>query len=94
MRIIGRSVLQAFCVRCPECRNWISNWVADAERTTWQTPQAIKDRYSTASFLAGNLFIFNVRGNQYRLEVRLAYRTGTVLIVWIGTHAEYSRRHG
>src|ERR1700675_1030655 len=91
MRIIGRSVLQAFCLGHPDCRDWISNWLVDAERTTWQTPQAIKDRYSTASFLVSNLVVFNVRGNSYRLEVRLAYRTCTVLIVWIGTHAEYSR---
>lgn len=35
---------------------------------------------------------FNVKGNAYRLEVVVAYRTGVVQVTWIGTHAEYDRR--
>lgn len=93
MRIIGKGRLQAFTLRYPDCRLWIANWVADVERGAWSTPQAIKDRYSSVSFLPENVIIFNVRGNNYRLEVRIAYQTLTVLVVWIGTHAEYTRRH-
>lgn len=94
MRIIGRSVLHAFCEKYPDSREWIANWIADTERTQWPTPQAIKARYSSVSFLASNVVVFNVRGNNYRLEVQLAYRMGTVLIQWVGTHSEYSRRRG
>ena len=57
------------------------------------TPQDVRNRYSTASFLSGGLVIFNVRGNKYRLEVHVAYRSGVMAIVWIGTHREYDRRN-
>lgn len=33
------------------------------------------------------------KGNEYRLEVVVAYRTGIVTIVWAGTHAEYDERN-
>ena len=93
MRIIGKGRLHSFSAKYPDCRTWVVNWLADAECSSWTTPQSIKERYSTASFLASNVVIFNVRGNNYRLEVCIAYQTLTVLIVWVGTHADYARRH-
>lgn len=37
--------------------------------------------------------IFNVKGNDYRLEVICEYRTGVVVVKWAGTHAEYDERN-
>jgi mRNA interferase HigB len=93
MRIIGKGLLHSFCIKHPDYQIWIGNWLVDTERSKWPAPQAVKDRYSSASFLPGNTVVFNVRGNSCRLEVRIAYQTETVLVVWIGTHAEYTRRH-
>jgi mRNA interferase HigB len=39
------------------------------------------------------LTIFNVRGNNYRLETTVAYKTATVVVLWAGTHAEYDERN-
>jgi HigB_toxin, RelE-like toxic component of a toxin-antitoxin system len=35
--------------------------------------------------------MFNLKGNDYRLVVAVAYRVGTVYVKFIGTHAEYDR---
>ena len=93
MRIAGRNLLDDFCTMHSDARRWIENWLSDVESAGWLRPQDIKDRYSSASFLAGNTVIFNVKGNDYRLEVTCAYRTGVVVVKWIGTHAEYDRRN-
>lgn len=58
----------------------------------WRTPQDVKGMYATASFLAGNVVVFNVKGNRYRMVTLIAYHTGTIIVRWIGTHAEYDRR--
>ncbi|MBZ0226324.1 MAG: type II toxin-antitoxin system HigB family toxin [Comamonas sp.] len=92
MRVIGLGVLGTFCDEHADCRKWISNWIRDAKQSTWVTSQDIKARYPTASFLAANVVIFNVRGNDYRLETQVAYRVGIIAIKWIGTHAEYDKR--
>ena len=68
-------------------------WIVDVQGSTWRTPQDIKARYSTVSFLPDNVVIFNVRGNNYRLAVRIAYGVHVVLIQWIGTHAEYDKKY-
>lgn len=93
MRVLGRKILSALCEKHADCREWISNWLDDAAASNWRTPHEIKRRYATASFLANNIVIFNVRGNHYRIETHVAYQTGVVLVKWGGTHAEYSQRH-
>ena len=93
MKLVGRNKLDAFCVKHADARKWVENWLADVAAAAWSNPQDIKDRYVSASFLAGNLVIFNVRGNDYRLEVTIAYKTAVVVVVWIGTHAEYDARN-
>jgi len=93
MKILGRERLEGFCRRHADARHWIENWLADVESAAWASPQDIRKRYATASFLAGGLVIFNVKGNAYRLEVSVAYRTAAVAVDWVGTHAEYDERN-
>jgi mRNA interferase HigB len=33
--------------------------------------------------------VFNIRGNDYRLIVAVAYKIGVVYVKFIGTHAQY-----
>lgn len=93
MRVVGRGRLDAFCARHPDARTWIETWLHEAETMSWSTPQHLKDRYASASFLRGSVVIFNVRGNAYRLEVQVAFRNGVVRVLWIGTHREYDERN-
>jgi mRNA interferase HigB len=92
MRVIGLGVLSAFCDEHADCRKWISNWTRDVKQSAWATTHDVKSRYPAASFLAENVVIFNVRGNDYRLETQIAFGVGVVAIKWIGTHAEYDKR--
>ena len=92
MRIVGREKLDEFVGDHADARPWMENWIAEVEAARWRTPQDIKARYASASFLADNVLYFNVKGNRYRLEVLVAYNTGTVVVQWVGTHAEYTKR--
>lgn len=92
MRLVGREKLDVFSGAHADARSWIENWIFDTEQASWRTPQDIKGAYASASFLAGNVVIFNVKGNHYRLEVSVGYNTGTVVVRWVGTHAEYTKR--
>ena len=92
MKLVGREILEAFTAKHADARGWIASWVAEVESAHWSTPHNVKARYASASLLAGNGVIFDVKGNTYRLEVRIAYRTSVVMVIWAGTHAEYSKR--
>lgn len=92
MRLVGRDKLDEFSGVHADARPWIANWIADTEAAQWRTPRDIKSSYASASFLADNVVIFNIKGNNYRLEVQVAYKTGVVVVRWAGTHAEYTKR--
>jgi mRNA interferase HigB len=89
MRVIALKHIRDFCVRHPPAAQALRAWTEEARSASWKTPQDIKARYSSASFLGSNRVVFNIKGNDYRLVVAVAYRFEAVYIKFIGTHAQY-----
>ena len=92
MRVIGTDKIDEFCRKHTEACGRVKAWLSEAKNAQWRTPQEIKNRYRSASFLHGNIVIFNIKGNHYRLVVKVAFNTQTVMIKWLGTHAEYDKQ--
>ena len=46
-------------------------------------------RRGRASSLKSRRVVFNVKGNEFRLVVAVAYRIGVVYVKFVGTHAQY-----
>ena len=91
MKLLGRERLEVFTEKYPDARQWVAAWLAEVGTATWKSPQEIKERYGSASFLPGNIVVFNVKGNAYRLAVQVAYNTETVVVKRVGTHSEYMK---
>ncbi|MDD1748741.1 MAG: type II toxin-antitoxin system HigB family toxin [Methanothrix sp.] len=91
MRIISRRILREFWEKHPDAAIPLQSWFHDVERTQWNSSADIKDIYRTASFLAHNRIVFNIKGNRYRLVVIVVYQHGVVYIRFVGTHEEYDR---
>lgn len=92
MVILGRDKLVACGKKHANVKKALDVWFDEVSKANWQTPQDIKNHYSSADFLAGNRVIFNVRGNRYRLIIKVKYQQGIAMIEWIGTHAEYDKQ--
>ncbi len=75
----------------PSAREPPQAWYREVEREDWDTPARVRLRYPTASILAGNRVVFNIKGNDFRLVVRINYPYRIVYIRFIGTHREYDR---
>ncbi|MBU0754903.1 MAG: type II toxin-antitoxin system HigB family toxin [Planctomycetes bacterium] len=91
MRILNRGVLDEALKKYADARGSLRAWLVEAKAAEWRTPNDIKIRYSSVSFVGGQS-IFNIGGNKYRLVVQIAYQSKIVSIKWFGTHADYSRR--
>ena len=91
MHVIAHSSLVAFYQdpRYRDAKQALSAWYDEARKARWKTPAEVKARYGTASFLAGNRVVFNIKGNDYRLIVAIAYSMGYVYIKFVGTHEQY-----
>lgn len=89
MRVISKVSLVEFWLKHPASQSALQTWFEDASHAKWKTPQDIKLRYANASFVAANRVVFNIKGNDYRLVVAVAYRFEALYIKFIGTHDEY-----
>jgi len=91
MRVVGRKTLEDFKQQHADVRSHVDAWICEVQEAEWESPHDIKAQYATASFLADNRVVFNLKGNSYRLDVKVSYATQVVLIMRIGTHAEYDK---
>lgn len=92
MKVLGRDKLVAFSKKHANANKALQAWFDEAERAVWKTSQDIKNRYRSADFLADNRVIFNIKGNHYRLVVKVRYQNGIAVIEWVGTHSEYDKQ--
>lgn len=93
MRIVGKKRIDKFIKSHANSRSSLRGWMAIAESVQWQTPQDIKNEFASASFLSNNRVIFNIGGNKFRLIVIAIYVQKTLIVTWVGTHAEYDKRN-
>lgn len=61
------------------------------EKSKWESINQLKSEFPSASILPGNRIVFNIKGNKYRLIVKLNLDIGICWIRFIGTNAEYDK---
>ena len=91
MKLIGKAVLDDFKNKYAEVHSQVNSWQAEIQTAEWSRSIDVKQRYSSASFLKDNQVVLNIKGNKYRLLVKVDYQNKIVLVKKAGTHAEYMR---
>jgi len=89
MKIVAIKVLRDFWARYPDAKQHLEAWIDEARKADWRQPADIRVQFRSASILKNRRVVFNIKGNDYRLIVAVAYRFGALYIKFIGTHAEY-----
>lgn len=91
MRLISRKKLIEFWTVYADSKEQLQAWAFEVEHAEWKTPSDVKARYGTADILRNNRVVFNIKGNRYRLVVKIEYNIQIVFIRFIGTHKEYEK---
>ena len=91
MRVIAKKTLREFWKKHNDCEQQLKAWFQEASKAEWTTPNEIKSDYPSASIVGNDRIVFNIKGNAYRLIVKINFDYQMVLIRFIGTHAEYDK---
>ncbi|MGI8785218.1 MAG: type II toxin-antitoxin system HigB family toxin [Acidobacteriota bacterium] len=91
MRIISKRTLREFWERYPDAEEQLLAWYREVEDEDWDNPAKLKAKYRNASIVGDSRAVFNIKGNDYRLVVKINYPYRVVYIRFVGTHAEYDR---
>ncbi len=91
MQIISIKTLRDFWQAHASAEAPLKAWYHEARISNWRSFQDIKKRYRHADVLADNRVVFDLKGNTYRLVVRINYQSGCIFIRFVGTHAQYDK---
>ncbi len=89
MRVIAISTFRAFWERHPDAEQPLKAWYEEVTCATWTQPTDIKAQYRSASVLKNRRVVFNIKGNDYRLIVAIAYKLQIIYVKFVGTHKEF-----
>ena len=89
MRVIAVSTLRAFWERYPDAEQPLKAWYEEATSSTWTQPADINAQYRSATVLKNGRVVFNIKDNDYRLIVAIAYKLQIVYVKFVSTHKEY-----
>jgi mRNA interferase HigB len=90
MHIITRSRLTHFWEKHPNAETSLSLWYKLTSLAKWQNFIELRQVFPSADQV-GNLTVFNIGGNNYRLIALVDYTYQKVFIRHVLTHAEYDK---
>lgn len=82
--------MREFIQREPRSTEAMWHWADAIESAAWNNPGDLKETFASASFV-GDLTVFNVGGNRYRIAAFVHYQKQIVYVKRIGTHEEYDQ---
>ena len=91
MRIISKRTLREFWEKHRDCEQSLLIWYKEILKNEFFYSQEVKDNFARCRPIGNNRFIFNIKGNNYRLIVKISFELQTVWIRFIGTHNEYNK---
>lgn len=89
MRIIARSKIIEYYTEHPDAETALEDWYQKVKKAEWTCFADMKQMFNSVDNVGNQHYVFNIRGNNYRLIVVIKFTIKTVLIRFIGTHAEY-----
>jgi Uncharacterized protein conserved in bacteria len=69
----------------------LEEWYAKTKQAEWNCFADIKKTFNSVDNIGNQHYVFNIKGNDFRLVVIIKMTIKTVLIRFIGTHAEYNK---
>ncbi len=93
MRIVSHRKIKEFYESTGkgDSKTALERWFDIAERADWKNFADIKIDFPATDYVGNQHYVFNIRGNNYRLVVVIKFAMGYIFVRWVGTHEEYNK---
>jgi mRNA interferase HigB len=91
MRVIAHRTLVKFYSNRPDAKTSIENWYIKTSSAGWHSFAEVKKDFNSLDSVGNQHYVFNLKGNDYRLVVVIKFQMKMVYIRFIGTHSEYNK---
>lgn len=91
MVIISKAILATFGRKHPDAIEPLNDWWRKAKAADWTNLKEIRNTFNTVDYVGNDRYVFNIKGNRYRLVAMIFLDIRTIYIRFVGTHARYER---
>lgn len=91
MRIVTYKRISEFSKKHKDSQIALNDWYYKVTKVKWKSFQDIKKTFNSVDYAGNERFVFNIKGNQYRLVAIIIFASEKVYIRFIGTHANYNK---
>ena len=78
-----------FYTKHADAKTAIEEWFHNTEKANWDSFADIKKTFNSVDAVGNQRYVFNIKGNDYRLIALIKFKIKMVYIRFIGTHKEY-----
>lgn len=91
MRIFTEKTINEYAKLNPQSKAPLQDWVKKVRKAEWTCFADIKATFNSVDYVGNQRYVFNIKGNDYRLVVVILFRPKLIYIRFVGTHKEYDR---
>lgn len=91
MRIIKKKTLVDYYTKVPQSKDALEDWYIKASKAVWTCYADMKKTFNSVNSVGNQHYVFNIKGNSYRLVVVVKFTISQILIRFVGTHQEYDQ---
>ena len=91
MRIVSFKTIREFSEKYNDAESALSVWYYNVSAKEWNSLNDIRNDFNTVDYVGNNRYVFNIKGNSYRLVAIISFNAKKVYIRFIGTHSEYDK---
>ncbi len=91
MVVISYRAIRDFSAKHPDAEDSLNNWYLITQKSDWSNFNEMREIFASADSVGNDLYVFNIKGNHYRLIARIIFRVRTVYIKLVGTHKQYDK---
>jgi mRNA interferase HigB len=91
MVVISYGTLREFYFVHADAKDALNNWYRLAIQADWSNFHEIKQMFNSVDAIGNDRFVFNIKGNSYRIIALIFFDIRTVYIRFVGTHADYDK---
>jgi mRNA interferase HigB len=91
MVIIAKAIVIQFGAIHADVQSALDEWYEKTSAADWKNFSEVKQTFNSVDAVGNDRYVFNIKGNRYRLVALIIFRTRTLFIRFIGTHAEYNK---
>lgn len=91
MVIISKGPLNEFSANYPDSEAALIKWYYETKAANWKNFNDVKKTFNTTDFVGNDRYVFDIKGNHYRLVALIIFKVRTVFVLFVGTHAAYDK---